>query len=62
VAGIAVSPNGKQVAIGSYDGFVQLAAVDRGVLVSSVCERLRRDLDPAERTIYGIEGQEPTCK
>jgi WD40 repeat protein len=61
VAGIAVSPDGRQVAIGSYDGFVQLAPVDRDALLSSVCERLRRDLDAAERSIYGIVDAKPTC-
>jgi WD40 repeat protein len=62
VAGIDVSPDGKQVAIGSYDGFIQLAPTDRDALLSSVCERLKRDLDDAERTIYGIADQEPTCR
>jgi WD40 repeat protein len=61
VAGIAVSPDGTQVAIGSYDGFVQLAPTDRDALLSSVCERLERDLDDAERTIYGIADQRATC-
>jgi WD40 repeat protein/DNA-binding SARP family transcriptional activator len=62
VAGIAVSPDGKQVAIGSYDGFIQLAPTDLDALLSSVCERLRRDLDSAERTIYGIADQQATCR
>jgi WD40 repeat protein len=62
VAGIAVSPDGKQVAIGSYDGFIQFAPTDRDALMRSVCERLERDLDPAERTIYGITDQGATCR
>jgi hypothetical protein len=61
VAGIAVSPDGRQVAIGSYDGFVQLAPVDRDALLISVCERLKRDLDDAEKTIYGIADEQATC-
>jgi WD40 repeat protein/DNA-binding SARP family transcriptional activator len=61
VAGIAVSPDGEQVAIGSYDGFIQLAPTDRDALLDSVCQRLRRDLDDAERTIYGITDPGPTC-
>ncbi len=61
VAGIAVSPDGQQVAIGSYDGFVQLTPIDRDALLSSVCERLRRDLTDEERTIYGIADQQATC-
>jgi WD40 repeat protein/DNA-binding SARP family transcriptional activator len=62
VAGIAVSPDGKQVAIGSYDGFIQFAPTDRDALMRSVCERLERDLDPAERMIYGITDQGATCR
>ncbi len=62
VAGIGVSPDGSQVAIGSYDGFIQLAPTDRGALLSSVCQRLNRDLDAAERMIYGIADQQPTCR
>ncbi len=61
VAGIAVSPDGSQVAIGSYDGFVQLTPTDRDALLDSVCVRLRRDLDDAERTIYDISDPQPTC-
>jgi WD40 repeat protein/DNA-binding SARP family transcriptional activator len=61
VAGIAVSPDGRQVAIGSYDGFVQLTPVDPGSLLASVCDRLVRDLDAAERGIYAIEDQRSTC-
>ena len=33
VAGVAVSPDGRQVAIGSYDGFIQLAPIDRDALL-----------------------------
>ena len=62
VAGIAVSPDGSQVAIGSYDGFVQLTPTDRDALPDSVCVRLRRDLDDAERTIYDISDPQPTCR
>jgi WD40 repeat protein/DNA-binding SARP family transcriptional activator len=61
VAGIAVSPDGTQVAIGSYDGFIQLAPTDRDSLLGAVCDRLRRDLSEAERTIYGIADQRATC-
>ena len=61
VAGIAVSPDGKQVAIGSYDGFVQLTPTDRDSLLRSVCERLERDLDASERMIYDIPDQGATC-
>ena len=62
VAGVAVSPDGRQVAIGSYDGFIQLWPVDRDALLRSVCERLKRDLDDAERGIYGITDPGPTCR
>jgi WD40 repeat protein/DNA-binding SARP family transcriptional activator len=61
VAGIAVSPDGAQVAIGSYDGFIQLAPTDRDALLGSVCGRLQRDLSEAERSIYGVTDQRPTC-
>jgi WD40 repeat protein len=61
VASVAVSPDGKQVAIGSYDGFIQLAPVDRDALLSSACDRLQRDLDDAERLIYGVTDRGATC-
>jgi WD40 repeat protein len=62
VSGIAVSPDGSQVAIGSYDGTVQLTPVDREALIASVCDRLKRDLDSVERGIYAIADQAPTCQ
>ena len=61
VAGIAVSPDGSQVAIGSYDGAVQLTPTGGAALIGEVCSRLRRDLTAVERTIYDITDQRATC-
>ncbi len=61
VAGVAVSPDGETVAIGSYDGFVQLTSVDREKLIDSVCDLLLRDFTAIKRTIYGISDDRPTC-
>ncbi|MBA2265043.1 MAG: hypothetical protein H0W17_01515, partial [Chloroflexi bacterium] len=61
VAGVAVSPDGETVAIGSYDGFVQVTPVDGEALTDSVCDRLLRDFTDIERTIYGISDDRPTC-
>jgi len=61
VAGIAVSPDGSQIAIGSYDGAVQLTPTGSDDLIGSVCARLRRDLTDIERSIYDITDQRATC-
>ncbi len=61
VSDVAISPDGSQVAVASFDGFVQLTPTDAGALIDSVCNRLRRDLTSDERGIYGISADRPTC-
>jgi WD40 repeat protein len=61
VTGVAVSPDGSEVAIGSSDGAVQLSPTGSDVLIAQVCTRLRRDFTDIERTIYGITDQRATC-
>jgi WD40 repeat protein len=61
VSGVAISPDGSQVAVASFDGSVQLTPTDAGALIDSVCHRLLRDLTSDERAIYGISGDRPTC-
>ncbi|MCY7418797.1 MAG: hypothetical protein LH650_09930 [Chloroflexi bacterium] len=61
VAGIAVSPDGSRIALGSYDGATQLTPSSREALNGEVCSRLRRDLTRVERTIYQITDPGATC-
>jgi WD40 repeat protein len=61
VSDVAVSPDGSQVAVASFDGSVQFTPADAGGLLTSVCDRLVRDLTSDERAIYGIPGDRPTC-
>ncbi len=62
VAGVAVSPDGSEIAIGSYDGAIQLTPTSGAALISQVCSRLRRDLTAVERTIYDITDPAATCR
>ena len=62
VAGIAVSPDGSEIAIGSYDGAIQLTPTSGEALIDEVCSRLRRDLTAVERTIYDITDPAATCR
>ena len=62
VAGVAVSPDGSEIAIGSYDGAIQLTPTSGAALIGEVCSRLRRDLTADERSIYGITDQTATCQ
>jgi WD40 repeat protein/class 3 adenylate cyclase len=62
VAGVAVSPDGREIAIGSYDGAIQLTPTSGAALISKVCSRLRRDLTAVERTIYDITDPAATCR
>ncbi len=62
VAGVAVSPDGSEIAIGSYDGAIQLTPTDGAALIDAVCSRLRRDLTAVERTIYDITDPAATCR
>ena len=50
-----------EVAIGSYDGAVQLTPTGSDALIAQVCSRLRRDLTDIERSIYGITDPRATC-
>src|SRR3954469_20518435 len=50
VAAVAVSPDGSEIAIGSYDGAIQLTPTSGASLIGEVCSRLRRDLTAVERT------------
>jgi WD40 repeat protein len=61
VTGIAISPDGDTVALGSADGTVIVAPSSLEQLTESVCALLGRDLTADERNAYGIEGAEPTC-
>jgi len=61
IAGVAFSADGKTIGIGNFDGFTQLAPTDLPTLVSSTCGRLLRDFGPAERLIYEIPDELPTC-
>jgi WD40 repeat protein len=62
VANVAVSPDGSEIAIGSYDGAIQLTPTSGPALISQVCSRLRRDLTAVERTIYDITDPAATCR
>jgi len=62
VAGVAVSPDGSEIAIGSYDGAIQLTPTSGAALVGQTCSRLRRDLTAVERTIYDITDPAATCR
>ena len=62
VAGVAVSPDGSEIAIGSYDGAIQLTPTSSARLIGEVCSRLRRDLTAVERTIYDITDPAATCR
>ena len=62
VTSIAISPDGEAVALGSTDGSVVVAPTSLEQLAESVCARLGRDLTPDERSAYGIEEQDPTCR
>ena len=61
IAGVAFSADGKTIGIGNFDGFTQLTPTDLPTLVSSTCARLLRDFGPAERLIYEIPDELPTC-
>ncbi len=61
VSGAVFSPDGRVIAIGSYDGVAQITPTDLPALMQSVCGRLLRDFTKEERTVYGITDQEPTC-
>ncbi len=50
------------VVIGSFDGVAQRTPVDLDALIYSVCGRLLRDLTAEERTIYGIDDKQATCR
>jgi WD40 repeat protein/serine/threonine protein kinase/energy-coupling factor transporter ATP-binding protein EcfA2 len=58
---VAYSPDGRYILIGSTDGTAQLANVGLDTLIQSVCTRLLRDFTDAERTIYSITDDAPTC-
>ena len=53
---------GSEIAIGSYDGAVQLTPTSGAGLIEEVCSRLRRDLTAVERAIYDITDPAPTCR
>jgi WD40 repeat protein/class 3 adenylate cyclase len=61
IAGVEFSPDGGTIAIGNFDGYTQLTAVDLDVLHDSVCQRVLRDFEPVERQIYEIPDDAPTC-
>jgi WD40 repeat protein len=61
VTAIAISPDGKFVAIGSADGSVVVTTTALDELVAQVCERLRRDLSDEEKAAYGIQSTGVVC-
>jgi WD40 repeat protein len=61
VAGVAISPDGKSVAIGGSDGTVMVAPLRLEDLEAAVCSRVLRDLTADERKLYGVEGTAATC-
>jgi WD40 repeat protein len=61
VGSAIVSPDGRTVAVGSFDGVTQLTDVDVDTLVQSVCARVLRDFTADERAVYSIKDATPTC-
>jgi WD40 repeat protein/serine/threonine protein kinase len=55
------SPDGKRVALGSFDGALVLAYTNLNDAIQSVCQRILRDLTDQQRTTYGIGNPAPTC-
>jgi WD40 repeat protein len=61
IGGVTISPDGKNVAIGNFDGSTQLSPIDLNELEDGVCGRLLRDFTDAERVIYEIPDKRATC-
>jgi WD40 repeat protein len=61
VTAIAISPDGKSVALGSADGSVVIVPTSLEDTVAAVCARLGRELTEAERAPYGIEPSFSAC-
>lgn len=61
LTGIDISPDWKWVATSGNDGILKLWLVDLVALKAGVCKALPRDFTDAERELYGITDNEPTC-
>ncbi|MBL8098201.1 MAG: hypothetical protein JNK81_03420, partial [Anaerolineales bacterium] len=62
VANATFSPDGKNIVIGSFNGYGQITPVDLQELIDTTCSRLLRDLTDSERMVYGIENKEAICQ
>ena len=61
VLAVAYAPDGKTVLTGSADTTARVWFVDYHDTLQALCSRLLRDLSPAERAVYNIRDQTPTC-
>jgi len=61
VISVAFMPDGKHIVTASLDKTIRVWLTDYRDLVDFACSRVGRDLTQAERTLYGVSGQDPTC-
>jgi len=61
-SGIAYSPDGKLIAIGSMDNMVQISDTDYRDTLLYACTQVFQDFTDQERAAYDIVDNEPTCR
>jgi WD40 repeat protein len=61
VVSVAFSPDGSQILTGSFNGSIRIWGLDDADFINFACDRIFRDLAPAERAQYGITDDAPTC-
>ena len=61
VRNVVFSPDGKYILTASQDGVARLWLVNLDDTIRGICGLLTRDLTPAERKIFAISDNGPTC-
>jgi len=62
VHSVAFSPDGTYVLSGSTDATARLWRTDYHDVIRLACSQLARDFTDADRTLYNIPDNEPTCR